>query len=29
MNQELATNLLNPLAPPRQFDEIKISLASP
>ena len=29
MNQELATNPLNPLAPPRQFDEIKISLASP
>ena len=29
MNQELATNPLNPLAPPRQFNEIKISLASP
>ncbi|MTH77738.1 DNA-directed RNA polymerase subunit beta' [Paracoccus aestuariivivens] len=29
MNQELATNSLNPLAQPRQFDEIKISLASP
>ncbi|MDK8875383.1 DNA-directed RNA polymerase subunit beta' [Paracoccus sp. SSJ] len=29
MNQELATNPLNPLAAPRQFDEIKISLASP
>ena len=29
MNQELATNPLNPLTPPRQFDEIKISLASP
>ena len=29
MNQELATNPLNPLASPRQFDEIKISLASP
>ena len=29
MNQELATNPLNPLAPPRQFDEIRISLASP
>ncbi|WCR10391.1 DNA-directed RNA polymerase subunit beta' [Paracoccus stylophorae] len=29
MNQELATNPLNPMAPPRQFDEIKISLASP
>ncbi|RJE80585.1 DNA-directed RNA polymerase subunit beta' [Paracoccus sp. JM45] len=29
MNQELATNPLNPLAPTRQFDEIKISLASP
>ncbi|MDO5632227.1 MAG: DNA-directed RNA polymerase subunit beta' [Paracoccus sp. (in: a-proteobacteria)] len=29
MNQELATNPLNPLAQPRQFDEIKISLASP
>ncbi|MFI0477484.1 DNA-directed RNA polymerase subunit beta' [Paracoccus jiaweipingae] len=29
MNQELATNPLNPLAQPRQFDQIKISLASP
>ncbi|MTH63144.1 DNA-directed RNA polymerase subunit beta' [Paracoccus shanxieyensis] len=29
MNQELAHNPLNPLAQPRQFDEIKISLASP
>ncbi|SIS93286.1 DNA-directed RNA polymerase subunit beta' [Paracoccus saliphilus] len=29
MNQELASNPLNPLAAPRQFDEIKISLASP
>ncbi|RJE82420.1 DNA-directed RNA polymerase subunit beta' [Paracoccus onubensis] len=29
MNQELATNPLNPMAAPRQFDEIKISLASP
>ncbi|CAM3341070.1 DNA-directed RNA polymerase subunit beta' [Paracoccus nototheniae] len=29
MNQELATNHLNPLAAPRQFSEIKISLASP
>ncbi|GLK65380.1 DNA-directed RNA polymerase subunit beta' [Paracoccus kondratievae] len=29
MNQELATNPLNPLASPRQFDEIRISLASP
>ena len=29
MNQELAHNPLNPLAAPRQFDEIKISLASP
>jgi DNA-directed RNA polymerase subunit beta' len=29
MNQELATNPLNPLAAPRQFNEIKISLASP
>ncbi|MFN3525138.1 MAG: hypothetical protein ACK4YU_03535, partial [Paracoccus sp. (in: a-proteobacteria)] len=29
MNQELATNHLNPLASPRQFSEIKISLASP
>ncbi len=29
MNQELTTNPLNPLAAPKQFDEIKISLASP
>ncbi|MFD1882187.1 DNA-directed RNA polymerase subunit beta' [Paracoccus pacificus] len=29
MNQEIATNVLNPLSQPRQFDEIKISLASP
>lgn len=29
MNQELANNPLNPMAQPRQFDEIKISLASP
>jgi len=29
MNQELATNPFNPIAPPRQFDEIRISLASP
>ncbi|AXC49351.1 DNA-directed RNA polymerase subunit beta' [Paracoccus suum] len=29
MNQELSTNPFNPIAPPRQFDEIKISLASP
>ncbi|MBK1635435.1 DNA-directed RNA polymerase subunit beta' [Rhodovulum adriaticum] len=29
MNQELTTNPLNPLAAPKQFDEIKVSLASP
>ncbi|MCV2866246.1 DNA-directed RNA polymerase subunit beta' [Albidovulum sediminicola] len=29
MNQELTTNPFNPLAQPKQFDEIKISLASP
>ncbi|MFB2596009.1 DNA-directed RNA polymerase subunit beta' [Paracoccus sp. p4-l81] len=29
MNQELSTNPFNPLASPKQFDEIKISLASP
>ncbi|TCP60221.1 DNA-directed RNA polymerase subunit beta' [Rhodovulum bhavnagarense] len=29
MNQELTTNPLNPLASPKQFDEIKVSLASP
>ncbi|MCV2870581.1 DNA-directed RNA polymerase subunit beta' [Defluviimonas sp. WL0002] len=29
MNQELTTNPFNPLASPKQFDEIKISLASP
>ena len=29
MNQELATNPFNPLASPKQFDEIRISLASP
>ncbi|PZO62949.1 MAG: DNA-directed RNA polymerase subunit beta', partial [Paracoccus denitrificans] len=29
MNQELLNNPLNPMAAPRQFDEIKISLASP
>ena len=29
MNQELTTNPFNPLAAPKQFDEIKISLASP
>jgi DNA-directed RNA polymerase subunit beta' len=29
MNQELTNNPLNPLAAPKQFDEIKISLASP
>ena len=29
MNQELSTNPFNPLAAPKQFDEIKISLASP
>jgi len=29
MNQELTTNPFNPLAAPKQFDEIKVSLASP
>ena len=29
MNQELSTNPFNPLAPPKTFDEIKVSLASP
>ncbi len=29
MNQELTTNPFNPLAAPKSFDEIKISLASP
>ncbi|WP_172299652.1 DNA-directed RNA polymerase subunit beta' [Pseudoruegeria sp. HB172150] len=29
MNQELTTNPFNPLTPPKTFDEIKISLASP
>ncbi|WP_461473783.1 DNA-directed RNA polymerase subunit beta', partial [Pararhodobacter sp.] len=29
MNQELTTNPFNPLAQPKQFDEIRISLASP
>ncbi|WP_299361263.1 DNA-directed RNA polymerase subunit beta' [uncultured Paracoccus sp.] len=29
MNQELSTNPFSPVAAPRQFDEIKISLASP
>jgi len=29
MNQELTTNPFNPLAAPQQFDEIRISLASP
>ena len=29
MNQELANNPFNPIAPARQFDEIRISLASP
>ncbi|WP_413870051.1 DNA-directed RNA polymerase subunit beta' [Albidovulum sp.] len=29
MNQELTNNPFNPLAAPKQFDEIKISLASP
>ncbi|SMX30903.1 DNA-directed RNA polymerase subunit beta' [Actibacterium lipolyticum] len=29
MNQELTTNPFNPLTPPKQFDEIKVSLASP
>jgi len=29
MNQELTTNPFNPLGAPKQFDEIKVSLASP
>ncbi|MRX52237.1 DNA-directed RNA polymerase subunit beta' [Paracoccus sp. S-4012] len=29
MNQELSTNPFAPVAPPKQFDEIRISLASP
>ncbi len=29
MNQELTTNPFNPLAAPKVFDEIKVSLASP
>jgi len=29
MNQEIATNPFNPLTPPKVFDEIKVSLASP
>jgi DNA-directed RNA polymerase subunit beta' len=29
MNQELTTNPFNPLTPPKAFDEIRISLASP
>ncbi|KAJ54001.1 DNA-directed RNA polymerase subunit beta' [Actibacterium mucosum KCTC 23349] len=29
MNQELTTNPFNPLTPPKAFDEIKVSLASP
>jgi DNA-directed RNA polymerase beta' subunit len=29
MNQELTNNPFNPLTPPKVFDEIKISLASP
>ncbi|MCR9089487.1 MAG: DNA-directed RNA polymerase subunit beta' [Rhodobacteraceae bacterium] len=29
MNQELVNNPFNPLTPPKQFDEIKVSLASP
>ncbi|WP_339108099.1 DNA-directed RNA polymerase subunit beta' [Thioclava sp. GXIMD4216] len=29
MNQEITTNPFNPLAQPKQFDEIKVSLASP
>ena len=29
MNQELTTNPFNPLASPKQFDEIRVSLASP
>ena len=29
MNQELSTNPFNPITPPKAFDEIKVSLASP
>ena len=29
MNQEITNNPFNPLTPPKQFDEIKVSLASP
>ena len=29
MNQELSNNPFNPVAPPKAFDEIKVSLASP
>ena len=29
MNQEITANPFNPLTPPKQFDEIKVSLASP
>ena len=29
MNQELTNNPFNPVQPPKTFDEIKISLASP
>ena len=29
MNQELSTNPFNPVTPPKAFDEIKVSLASP
>ncbi|NYS25868.1 DNA-directed RNA polymerase subunit beta' [Rhodobacteraceae bacterium 2376] len=29
MNQELTTNPFNPIAPPKTFDEIRVSLASP
>ena len=29
MNQELSNNPFNPIAPPKAFDEIKVSLASP
>ena len=29
MNQELSTNPFNPVSPPKAFDEIKVSLASP
>ena len=29
MNQEITNNPFNPLTPPKVFDEIKVSLASP